>query len=209
MKTHIVQQGDCMLSIADQYGVAWKKLWELSENSDLKNLRKDPSVLYAGDVVVIPPLENRLENRSTDKRHRFVKKADAAEIRIRVLEDDSPKAHQPFTLKVDGKEITGRTDGEGFLEARILPGVTGGLLELGSKVEVGSKAERLRFSLKLGVLDPIDTDSGFQQRLTMLGFEAEDGLAESVRAFQNRHKLRGTGTADEATRGKLKEAFGQ
>jgi hypothetical protein len=203
MKTHIVKQGDCILSLAEEYGVAWKKLWELPENRDLKNLRKDPSVLYPGDAVVIPPLEIRLEDRSTDKRHRFAKKADAAKIKIRVLEDDIPKAYQPFILKVDGKKTTGRTDGGGFLEARILPGAVEGLLE------VGSGTERRRFPLKLGFLDPIDSDSGFQQRLIMLGLEVGDELAESVRAFQHRHKLQETGLADDATRGKLKEEFGQ
>ena len=51
---HIVEPGDCMASIGEQYGFHWETLWDLAENADLKKNRKNPNVLFEGDEVTIP-----------------------------------------------------------------------------------------------------------------------------------------------------------
>ena len=203
MTQHNVNQGDCVLSIAAQYGMPWQRLWDDPANASLKALRKDPSTLYPGDVLKIPERELRTEERSTNKRHRFLRKRDLAKVRIRILMDNIPKAHEPFKLVVGEREMTGKTDGNGFLEANIPPEAADGILS------VGSGSEKLRFPVKFGFLDPVTTDSGVQQRLRMLGFGAGVGIAESINAFQSKHNLQKSGSAEETTRQQIQKEFGQ
>ena len=47
MPYHEVKQGDCMASIADEYGFFWKTIWHLAENSELRRKRTDPYVLLS------------------------------------------------------------------------------------------------------------------------------------------------------------------
>src|SRR5688572_24099688 len=150
MTKHLVKSGDCLVSIAGQHGVPWKSIWEHPENRELKSLRKDPNVLFPGDVVKIPPREDRTEPGSTNKRHRFLKKSDPARVRIRVLVDDQPRADQPFKLVIGGNEVKGYTDGDGFLESAIPPDASDGVLS------VGFGSETLRFPVKFGLLDPVE-----------------------------------------------------
>ncbi|MGC9973362.1 MAG: LysM domain-containing protein [Bryobacteraceae bacterium] len=53
MPVHVVKQGDCMSSIADQYGFFWETLWNHERNAQLKERRKNPNVLMAGDPAVL------------------------------------------------------------------------------------------------------------------------------------------------------------
>ncbi|MEW6505931.1 MAG: peptidoglycan-binding domain-containing protein, partial [Chloroflexota bacterium] len=69
--------------------------------------------------------------------------------------------------------------------------------------------------LNLGGLNPLSELSGIKHRLANLGFdcgdtsdEATSGLAAALRAFQEKHGLRVTGEADQATRDKLQELHG-
>ena len=65
----------------------------------------------------------------------------------------------------------------------------------------------------IGHLDPVDTDSGLQQRLSNLGYwpTGEDSTAAlpyCLRAFQEDHDLEITGEANRPTYDKLKEVHG-
>ena len=46
---HRVQQGDCMVSIAELCGFFWETLWNHPNNKDLRGLRHDPTVLLLDD----------------------------------------------------------------------------------------------------------------------------------------------------------------
>jgi len=200
---HAVQQGNCFSSIAAQYGIPWKIAWNHPDNAELKQKRKDPNVLYPGDVVHIPDKELREESRSVDARHKFKKKGEPTHIKIRLLLDDEPRAGIRYELRVNGATIKGSTDGGGYLQAVIPPDSQTGVLT------VGEGTARDVFQLGFGTLDPIDTDSGVRGRLESLGYQVGEDLAAAVRAFQSKEKLEATGVIDDSLRAKLKEKFGQ
>lgn len=201
--THAVQSGECMSSIADQYGRFWQQLWDHADNLDLKNLRKDPNVLYAGDTVVIPDKEEHEESCGSEEKHRFRRKGVPAKLKIRILRDDEPRGNLPYVLEIDGVSTKGNTDGDGYVNADIPPGAKAGRLSVGQGADVEA------YDLLLGQLDPIETDEGVLGRLGDLGFDTSRGLGPAVSDFQAGEGLEVTGAADDALRTKLKERFGQ
>ena len=200
---HEVQQGDCLSSIAAQYGISWEKIWNHGDNADLKQRRKDPNVLFVGDVVVVPDVAPKEQACATDKRHEFKAKRKPTRIKIRLTIDDEPRTNLKFELQVAGTTVSGSTDGSGFLEAQIPPDAQSGLLVL------GDKEPRETYELGFGTLDPLETNEGIEKRLNALGLDTEDDLEGAIRSFQAKHKMTVTGTVDDALRQKLKEQFGQ
>src|SRR5436305_39757 len=50
MTVHVVQQGECLSSIAHAYGLPdWKHLHDHAANKELKNNRPNPNILAPGD----------------------------------------------------------------------------------------------------------------------------------------------------------------
>jgi hypothetical protein len=200
---HDVQQGDCLSSIAAQYGISWEKIWNHGDNADLKQRRKDPNVLFPGDVVSVPDKDPKKQACAVDKHHKFKTKRKPTRIKIRLTLDDEPRKNLRYELQVAGQTLTGSTDGAGYLEAQIPSDAQSGVLL------VGDGDPRETYQLGLGTLDPLDTDDGVKKRLTSLGLDAEDDLPGAIRGFQVKHNLEATGTVDDALRQKLKEKFGQ
>jgi hypothetical protein len=200
---HAVQQGDCFSNIAEQYGIPWKTIWNHPDNAELKAKRKDPNVLFPGDMVSVPDKNLKEESRPVDARHKFKKKGEPTHVKIRLLLDDEPRAGVRYQLVVDGTTSKGSTDGGGYLHELIPSDAQNGVLI----VEEGTAQEI--FQLGFGTLDPIDTDSGVRGRLEALGYEVKDDLASAVRAFQFKEKLDVTGVIDDLLRAKLKGKFGQ
>ena len=97
---HDVKQGDCLSSIAAQHGISWEKIWNFGENSDLKQRRKDPNVLFAGDVVMVPDIAVKEQACAADKRHEFKAKRKPTRIKIRLTIDDEPRANLKFELQL-------------------------------------------------------------------------------------------------------------
>ena len=91
---HEITHGDCIDSIALRYGFFPDTLWNHSANADLKQLRKDPNVLFPGDKLVIPDLQLREENGATEKRHRFRRKGVPAKLHLRFLKAKDPPPEQ-------------------------------------------------------------------------------------------------------------------
>lgn len=200
---HDVQQGDCLSSIGAQYGISWDKIWNYGENADLKQRRKDPNVLFVGDVVVVPDIAPKEQACAADKHHEFKAKRKPTRIKIRLTIDDEPRKNLKFELQFAGAVVNGSTDGSGFLEAEIPPDAQSGVLLL------GDKEPREIYQLGFGTLDPIETNEGIEQRLTALGFDTEEDLPGAIRSFQASNNMQVTGTVDDALRQKLKEQFGQ
>jgi hypothetical protein len=200
---HDVQQGDCISSIAAEYGISWEKIWNHGDNADLKKRRKDPNVLFPGDVLVVPDKEAKEQACATDKRHEFKTTRKPTRIKIRFTLDDQPRKNVKYALSFAGQTLNGSTDGSGFLEAEIPPDVHSGVLLL------GEEDPRETYELEFGGLDPLDTDDGVKKRLSSLGFDADADLPGAIAGFQHEHNLDVTGNVDDTLRAKLKEKFGQ
>lgn len=196
--------GDCINSIAFAHGFFWQTVWDHPENQNLKTEREDPNVLRANDEVFVPDLDPGEESAATEQRHRFRRKGVPAKIKIRVMINDEPIANAPCTLVVDGQTTEMSTDGDGFVEINVSPGVREG------ELRVRVRGSVTVFPLDFGHLDPISTDEGVTQRLLQLGYamaSAED-LDRAVTAFREDHAL-GAGGIDDQFRDKLLSEFGQ
>lgn len=203
MPEYIVKQGDCLSSIAAQFGIFWKKIWNHPQNTKLKQLRQDPNVLYPGDVVFIPEKEEKEESGGTEQKHTFKAKGSTAKIKVRLTIADQPRANEPYKLEIAGQSKEGVTDGDGFLEEIISANAKRG------KLIVGEGRAQDIYEFQLGTVDPLDTDEGIKCRLFDLGYAIKQDLSIAIREFQQKEGLQVTGVADEATRNRLKEKFGQ
>jgi hypothetical protein len=205
-RKHLVRDGECLSSIAFQYGFFPDTVWNDGGNSALRNLRKDPNVLLPGDVVHIPDKRIKTESRPTGKTHRFQRKGVPARLKLQLMKDDEPRVNEPFVLTVDGTEHSGKTGPEGEVDVWISPTARKGRLTVGA----GDDLEV--FELELGHLDPPETIQGVQARLTNLGFPCagEDGTVGpatkiAISQFQSRHGLQVTGEIDDQLRSRLTE----
>jgi len=95
MPEYKVKQGDCISSIATRHGLFWEKVWNHPKNSRLKEQRKDPNVLYPGDVVFVPDKEKKEESGATEQKHRFRKKGTPAKLRLRIMEESVEEEEPP------------------------------------------------------------------------------------------------------------------
>lgn len=204
MEDHIVQQGECVSSIADEKGFFWQTLWEHPRNGELKQKRKDPNILLPGDVLHIPDKRLKEENVATGQVHRFRVKNIPAKLSLRLLYDGEPRRDEAFVLDVEGNITTGMTNSDGLLRVSILPGARSG------KLIVGEGARRTTYQLQLGQLDPVAEISGVQARLRNLGFyrgaldgEWNDETKQAWAAFQATVGLPVTEQLDAATQQKL------
>jgi Putative peptidoglycan binding domain len=202
-KQHKVKQGECITSISDKYGFFPDTLWNLSENAQLKQKRKDPNVLFAGDEVFIPDKQEKTESCATEQKHRFRKNGVPAKMKVRLMLNDEPRANEPYKLLIDGEWKEGTADAEGFVEESIPPGAQKGKLFVGK----GDRQEIFEFNL--GTVDPIETEEGVRCRLLNLGYSVGEDMAAAIRAFQEKEDIQITGIVDDATWSKLKEKFGQ
>jgi len=176
-------------------------------NVALKNKRKDPNVLFAGDVVFVPEREIREESCATDGSHKFVRKGVPAKLRLQLRGGDGqPRPDVHYTLVIDGKSVDGSTDSDGWIEETIPPVAERGELLLRSG-EV--------YKLRLGHLDPVEELTGVQARLKALGYYAgpSDGqmtqqLKDSLRAYQKARGMADTGLSDAAVQAALKSDYG-
>lgn len=208
MPDYKIKQGDCLSSIAQRYGLKWEKVWNHPKNSNLKEKRKNPNVLYPGDMLFIPEKEEKQESGATEQKHRFkVKGVPSKLILVLKDEEDKPRANVSYTLEIDGQLFSDKTDGSGKLEHSIPPNAKKGKLT----IEGGPE----EYSLQLGNIDPITEITGIQARLNNLGFylgpvdgKMNPDTTEAIKFFQTEHGLKVNGETDQATRDKLLKEHG-
>lgn len=212
MPTHVVQQGECLTSIARKYGVIdGDTIYQHPRNSELRRCRPSPHQLAPGDEVFVPEREDAAVELRTGKPVKLVASVPRRELKL-VLQGPSgaPLAKEPFTVDAGEEMSGGTTDGEGLLVASVP----------GDARSVQVFAAGFTWAVKLGSLDPMkdapgDGVAGAQARLVNLGYLrgrtgkawGEDALA-ALRRFQRDHGLETTGELDDATRAKLEEVHG-
>ncbi|HEY3065949.1 MAG TPA: peptidoglycan-binding protein [Methylomirabilota bacterium] len=201
---HVVAQGECLASIARQYGfLDYRTIYDHASNAALKKSRPDPNVLHPGDRLFIPDKDAREESRGTEKRHRFQLRRQRIFLDVILKLNDEPIANTPYVLRIGSRQLEGTTDGTGRIRHEVAATETSARLIL--------KDPALEWDLRLGALDPLEEVSGVQGRLQNLGFGcgAIDGLMgprtrSSLRQYQGMRKLSSTGEADGATRSRLR-----
>jgi hypothetical protein len=207
MAEHIVAPGDCILSLAAASGFAWRTLWDLPENAALKESRGNPAILKPGDRVEVPARRDGDEKAASDARHTFEVLAQPISLVIRLLRGGAAVASQPYRLEVDGRTLTGSTDGDGFVRVSVPAAAVEARLVL---AELGDE-----LALEIGSLEPASEVAGVQARLHNLGFEIDavsgeldPKTKEKVAIFQETYDLEVTGEPDEPTAKKLQSVHG-
>ena len=220
---HRVRQGEHISRIAEIYGFFdYRTIWDHSENAALRALRTSPNVLYPGDEVYVPEKQQKSVRRPTTAVHTFTVRRSPLKLRVRALDFAGRPFAGPARPSIEGEPEELELDGDGVVEVAIRrAAAVGDLLLPGAPAEDGdTEAEEaeplLRADLRIGVLDPIDTETGQNARLINLGYldGPVDGpfhdavLRLAVENFQVDNDLPFTGEIDDATRAKLVEVHG-
>ncbi len=203
------KQGECIVSIAYAHNLPWEKVWNDPRNAELREKRKDPNVIRAGDVVHIPDITPARYSIATGAHHRFVLKRPKARLKLRVVLDPGPKpapgpavasptSDRRNDIGEDPEPNTAARPDEprGGLAFRLevdgvaQEGVTDSDGYVDCEIAPNAMSGRLVLapgtphetvvSLRLGHLDPIDAVSGVKQRLRNLCFDCgEQGDEET------------------------------
>jgi N-acetylmuramoyl-L-alanine amidase len=208
MPDHVVRQGECLASIAHANGFAKPMdIWNAPQNAALREKRHDDSnVLFPGDVLWIPEKTAKSVDKPTGASHAFKAKVVKRQVRI-VIHDakDQPVSGAAWTLVAGGSTLTGKTDGQGAVEATVAATTERAKLTVG----------KTSWDLAIGHLDPVlhtpdDGLSGIQARLKNLGYliEYEVGqlcakTEDAIRRFQEGHELPASGKPDTPTKEKI------
>ncbi len=205
----VIGSDDSILSIAKANGFWWSTVWNHPNNAQLKALRKTPEVLQEGDTVYVPKPEPKKVPKPNEATHKFKLKGEQAKFKIRLTMLDQPRANEDYILIIDGVIKSGKTDGNGMIQADIPNDAKGGVLKLQNGKE--------QIPISIGRLDPTDSADGVRQRLKALGFEdtpdpnpdptqPDDGMPRgALKAFQTKYKLTVNGQLDAPTKAKLQE----
>ncbi len=217
---HRVKQGECLTEIASKYGFAsWQSLWDAPGNKKLREKRREPNVLFPGDLIEIPDRHTKLEPIASGMKHRFQRHMPMKLLRLQLKDptNESRFSNRSYTLKLqkpggamgDVVEVEGDLDDTGKLEKEIPINTHEGTLVI--------EFEDSIFNLPLLIdhLDPVDENTGIQVRLNNLGFHCGkvDGhigprTREVLRLFQASKSFDTTGVADANTREALRTDHG-
>lgn len=210
---HVVEQGECLSSIAAHYRLPdYKAIYDSPDNSDFRKKRPNPNVIYPGDEIVIPRAKKLAID--TGNSYTFVAKLPTIKLRLNVFDDiGATPTKADYELRIPGEPepITGSLAG-GLLETMISARVRQAHLIIRS-AETGRTIDEL--DLVLGALDPVETVSGAQMRLQRLGFdcgpvsgEMNPATEAALRLFQRVNQLTEDGACSAATQAKLKDLAG-
>jgi len=200
-----VSDGDCISSIAADNGFYWETIWNHAQNSDLKQKRKDPNILFPGDVVFVPDKTLKKESKAAGQKYKFVKKNNVVTLRLKLTNDFKARNGVKYTLQVGNLTLKGSTDGSGILEKKIPVDAT----------EATLLTDEDAYTLAIGSLAPIEEKTGVQHRLQNLGYLGDDTLGTitpattaAIKQFQTDQKLTADGNLTDETRNKIKQAHG-
>jgi putative peptidoglycan binding protein/LysM domain-containing protein len=210
---YIVQQGDYLAKLANQFGLPASKIWNHPNNAALKQKRPNPNVLFPGDQLHVPDREPREEPCATDQLHKFETRASKLWLRL-TLEDrhHQPIANSKCILEAGNDSQNLTTDGDGKIDQLIPADLQDGSVTIR---DPKTPLKDVRIALKIGYLDPIEEVSGQIARLNNLGYFAGDVddpnqavFLSAVEEFQCDFGLTVDGICGPDTQGKLKQVYG-
>lgn len=215
-KTHTVQQGENLSTIARQYGFSrYQTIWDDPSNEALRSNRRSPHVLYPGDEISIPDKDEKTKTASTNKVHRIVVYRPAAEkLKLKVLyENRKPLKGWRCELHVGDATFDGEVKSNGSVDLLLRDTeATEGTLKLYAP---DASTAAYEYTLHLSQLDPIDSISGIQARLNQIGIlcgevDGEMGpkTEKAVKEFQWHYKLDVDGDPGPQTQDKLFDIYG-
>ena len=209
---HCVRQGECLHSIAAQYGFdGWKAIYDHADNAPLRDRRPNPDLLHPGDTVVIPDRAHKRVERPTNSRH--VLKVRRPQVALRVFlhgEDGEPLASTRYLIRGEGIERAGHTDANGLVDQSVPAYLSSVELRVWLEDDDSDQPD-LEYTLMMGHLDPIETFTGVRERLCNLGYrcdDAEDGsdaMRDAVRRFRQDHGLPAGDEIDAEFRSRLRD----
>jgi hypothetical protein len=189
-KTHIVEQGEHLSSIARLNGFQnFHSIWDHPNNAALK-AKRDPHVLVPGDRLFIPDREQKTEPISTGALHIFAINVSTIFLRLRLLDINGKPlngircdAFVSAGIKVSDSVTT---DGKGILADPnpLDPTVrTGQVLahippappappKKGDPPPSPGRETILKWDLRIGDLNPVFKLSGQQARFNNMGYFA-------------------------------------
>lgn len=207
MPDYTIEQGDHVSSLAEQFGFRdLKTIWDHPKNAALKNLRKDPHILFPGDQLFVPDKERKAVSKATTSLHTFKVKSKTLELKL-LLEDvnGNPRANEECKLDIGGTVTTEKTGADGTLTKKIPRTAKVGKLTLSG----------LEIPLLIGHLDPVEERSGQIARLANLGYEPgdvdapdEERVRSAIEEFQCDEDLPVNGVCGPETQAKLKAVHG-
>lgn len=212
---YTVHQGECLSSIAKQYGFPdWKTIYNDDLNCDLRQARPDPNVLFPGDRVLIPDKKVKRETGPTTVVNSFLLTGEPTRLRVIIRDiDGQPLAGKKFKLTVAGKIREDFLPDDGLLDQPIPADALEGELMVWALDDFPDYPDT--WTLKLGHMDPVEKLSGVQARLNNLGYDCGpvDGMngpltKAAVRAFQKAHGLEVDGIPGPQTQAALKGEHG-
>lgn len=208
-QSHVVQQGEHLTQIAEQYGFRdYQTIWDHPRNAALKARRKNPNVLLPNDELFIPDKVQKTAACPTTQRHRFQIQAQQVWLRIIVKDvDDEPIVDTPYRLEVEGQVWELRTKSGGLIEQQIPKSAKAGKLVLPEL--------SMLLPFRIGELDPVEETTGWQARLNNLGYRAgtstdpdDPQLRSAIEEFQCDYDLTVDGVCGAQTQTKLKTLHG-
>ena len=213
-----VLQGDYIASIAADAGyLSWKTIWDDGKNAALK-AKRNPNVLYPGDLLEIPAKQKKEESIPTAEYTTFQTIGDPVQLKIVVLDwAGNPVVDTEMDVQLDAGEKL-KTAGDGSATKKVMDpqGNKEGKLVVNGFV----------LSLKVGHLDPVEEISGQVARLNNLGYRAaasggatgadvgravnldDPAFKSAVEEFQCDYGLPVDGVCGPKTKAKLKDVHG-
>lgn len=216
MVPYVVRAGDHLDRLAHRYRFDAAKVWNDPKNAKLKEKRGAGNVLAVGDILYIPdPTEStQWLPVQPGQKNSFVATVPTTVVKLRPMFNGQPAANADYRVQCGGTEQQGTTDGDGNLSFQA---------PLTAWTAVLVVAGKPKMPVRIGHLDPVDTDSGVVQRLRHLrylphaGVHGDDdtpsdwldgALGSAIGEFQKASGLQASGTMDDDTRKALVAAHG-
>lgn len=102
---HIWKRGDSLTKLAVQHKFAnWRRIWDYSENAELKAKRKTPDKLKRGDKLKIPVIVKGKDAGNTEMEHKF-ERLGAPPAMVCFI-DDNGQPRDRYSKRIDNLQVS-------------------------------------------------------------------------------------------------------